>query len=324
VTSAMTEFAPGDILDDRFHIVAVVGQGQWSVVYKAFDRTTGQTVAVKMPPRYLGGIQYRREAEIGRRLDHPGLLKFVPIDEQAQSRPYLVTEYLDGESLHDELHHRGGTLPAAETLRLGAQICDALDYLHRHHIIHGDVKPGNIMRCADGSLRIIDFGIARWAARGLRTAGGFPAHVGTPEYMAPELVKGKRGDARTDLYSLGAVLYELITGRRPFDTEKEGDRLGARLVGDPVAPSRYLPSLSPQVEEILLHALARKPADRYPSAMAMKADLEEPARVVVSDRASRLKAPVLAKLWWPVVGLVGVSLVAPVALFFMFLALLKK
>jgi serine/threonine protein kinase len=324
VTSATTEFAPGDILDDRFQVVAIVSQGHWSVVFKAIDRFTGQTVAVKVPPRYLGDIQYLREAEIGRQLDHPGLLKFLPIEEQAKSRPYLVTEYLDGESLHDALHHRGGTLPTAEALRLGAQICDALDYLHRHHIIHSDVKPGNIMLCSDGSVRIIDFGIARWAARGLTAVGGFPAHVGTPEYMAPELVKGKRGDARTDLYSVGAVLYELITGRRPFDTEAENDRLRARLVGDPVAPSRYLPSLPPQVEEILLHALARKPADRYASAMAMKAELEEPARVVVSGRASRLEAPVYAKLWWPVVGLIGVSLLVPVALFFVFLALLKK
>jgi serine/threonine-protein kinase len=142
--------------------------------------------------------------------------------------------------------------------------------------------------------------------------------------MAPELVKGKRGDARTDIYSLGAVLYELITGHRPFDTQAEGVRLRARLVGDPVAPSHYVPGLAPQVEEILLHALARKPADRYTSALAMKADLKDSARVVVSGRAKRLQAPVLAKLWWPVVGLVGASLLVPVVMFFVFLALLKK
>jgi serine/threonine-protein kinase len=142
--------------------------------------------------------------------------------------------------------------------------------------------------------------------------------------MAPELVKGTRGDARTDVYSLGAVLYEAITGCRPFDTEQPDHRLSARLVGDPVAPSRYVPNLSPQVEEILLHALARKPADRYASAAAMKADLEAPERVLVSGRASRLQKPNRAKLWWPVVWVVGGSLLFFVALFFMFLALLRK
>jgi hypothetical protein len=116
----------------------------------------------------------------------------------------------------------------------------------------------------------------------------------------------------------------LIAGRRPFDNQAEGDRLRARLAGDPVAPSRYVPDLPLEVEEILLHALARKPADRYASAMEMKRDLEQPARVVVGGRASRLLAPVLAKLWWPVAGLVGFSLLDPVLLFFVILAFLKK
>jgi serine/threonine protein kinase len=120
------------------------------------------------------------------------------------------------------------------------------------------------------------------------------------------------------------VLYEMITGRRPYDTEKEEHRLEARLVGDPVAPSCHVPGLSPQVEEIILCALARRPADRYPSATAIKADLEAPERVVVSGRALRLQPPVLLKLWWPVARLVVGSLLVPVALFFLFLALLKK
>jgi serine/threonine-protein kinase len=323
LTSSTNDLSSGDVLDGRFQILELISQGRWSSVFKAIDISTGRQVVVKVPPRYLGGGQYLREAQIGRLLDHPGILKFIQIDERAKSRRYLVTEYLEGHSLHDELQ-RTGPLPVANALKLGAQICDALDYLHGRHIIHADVKPGNILLCPDGSLRIIDFGIARFAATGLTTFGGFPAHVGTPEYMAPEQVKGKRGDARTDLYALGAVLYEMITRRRPFDTEQEDDRLHARLVGDPVAPRRYVPSLSPQVEEIILHALARKPADRYASAAAMKAALEAPERVPVSGRASRLKAPVLAKLWWPVAGLVGLCLLVPVVLFFVFLALLKK
>jgi serine/threonine protein kinase len=315
--------ARGDVLDGRFLILELISQGRWSSIFKAIDASTGRPVVVKIPPRHLGNGPYLREAQIGRLLDHPGILRFLPIDERAKSRPYLVTEYLEGHTLHDELQ-RVGSLPAADALKLGVRICDALDYLHRRHIIHGDVKPGNIMLCSDGSLRIIDFGIARWAANGLMSSSSFSAYVGTPEYMAPEQVKGKRGDARTDLYALGAVLYEMVTRRRPFDTEHEDHRLRARLVGDPAAPSRYAPSLSPQVEEIILRALARKPADRYASAAAMKAALEAPERVTLSGRAMRLQAPVLAKLWWPVVGLVGLSVLVPVVLFFVFLALLKK
>ena len=305
------------MLDDRFKILALIGHGRWSSTFKAIDTSTGRTVVVKVPPRHLGNTLHLREAQIGSRLDHPGVLRFVPTDDRSKSRPYLVTEYLEGHSLQDELE-RAGSLPVADALSLCARLCDALDYLHRHHIVHADVKPGNIMLCVDGSLRVIDFGIARL------TQGAFSGHVGTPEYMAPEQVKGKRGDARTDLYALGATLYEMITARRPFDTLPEDDRMNARLVGDPVAPSRYVPGLSPEVEEIILRALARRPADRYPSAAAMKADLVAPERVVVTGLASRLQVPVLAKLWWRIAALLGLCLIIPVVLFFVFLAFLRK
>ncbi len=291
-------------------------------MFKATDRSTGRAVAVKVPPHQLGGIQYLREAEIGRQLDHPSILRFLPIAESAKSRPYLVTEYLEGRSMCDGMH--GQPMAVDETLALGARICGALEYLHGHRIIHCDLKPANIMLCADGSLRIIDFGIARWAVPGMGPLSGFLAHVGTPEYMAPEQVRGKRGDARTDVYALGSILYEMLTGHRLFDNEPEQHQWRARLVGDPVAPSAYVPSLPAQVEEIVLCALARRPSERYPSAAAMRADLEAPERVVVTGRASRLQPPLLARLMWPVAVLVLVSILVPVVLFFAFLALLTK
>jgi serine/threonine-protein kinase len=319
----VNDVAVGDVLDERFELLDLISAGRWSSVFRAHDRLTDGSVAVKVPPRYLGNVLYLREAEIGRQLDHPNLLQFVPIDEHSKSRPYLVTEFLRGQSLHDEIHTRW-PLPLDEVLRVASSLCDALDYLHRHRIIHGDVKPGNIIVCDDGSVRLIDFGIARWAASGLFSLAGFPPHVGTPEYMAPETVKGRRGDARTDVYALGAVMYEMITRRRPFDDIPDKHRLKARLVGDPIAPSRYAPSVSPEIEEVVLRALARRPKDRYQSAALIKADLTALDRVVVTGRATRLQPPALAKLWWPVAGLIAGALLAPVALFFLFLALLKK
>jgi len=293
-------------------------------VFKATDLAAGRTVAVKIPQSYTAGSQYMREAQIGASLDHPCLLKFIPVPEAAKSRPYHVTEFLDGRSLYDELRARGGTLPVDDALRLAARMCDGLDYLHHHHVVHADLKPANVMLCADGSLRIIDFGIARWAKGRPKSLGGYPQHLGTPEYMAPEIVKGKRGDARTDLYVLGAMLYEMITGRRPYEDQHEDKQLVARLVGDPLPPSHYVPDLPPQVDEIVLHALARKPADRYQSAAEMRADLAAPEKVAVTGRADRLQKPVLAKLWWPVAGLVGGCLAGLVGAFFVLLWLVKK
>jgi len=320
-SSPASDLTAGDQLDG-FRLLELLNQGRWSAVFKAVEISTGRLVALKVPPRHLAASQYLRESQIGSQLDHPRLPRFLPIAEEAKSRAYLATEFVEGRSLHDEMHAR--PIPIAEALAIGAQICDGLDWLHRHHIIHADVKPGNILLCQDGSIRIIDFGIARWAKTRPKNRGGFPQHVGTPEYMPPEIVKGKRGDARTDLYSLGAVLYEMITGHRPFDEIKADHRLSARLVGDPVAPSVSVPGLSPQVEEILLRALARRPADRYQSAAAMKADLEAPDTVVVAGLASRLQRPRLSRLWLPVAGLVGGALLVPVVLFFLFLAFFRK
>jgi serine/threonine-protein kinase len=180
------------------------------------------------------------------------------------------------------------------------------------------------MICPDGSFRIMDFGIARSEVMRRLTFGGLSPRVGTPDYMAPEQVKGKRGDARTDGYGLGAMLYEMVTGHTRFEGETDYDRMTARLVGDPAPPRRHNPGLSPQVEEIILHALARHPADRYPSAAAFKADLEAPHRVYVTGRAARLRTPVPTSRWWRVGRNALLAMVVPVLLFFVFLLVFSR
>ena len=131
--------------------------------------------------------------------------------------------------------------------------------MHEHDVVHRDLKPENIMICNDGSIRIMDFGIAKYEGMRRLTFGGFTPAMGTPDYMAPEQVKGRRGDRRTDIYSLGAILYEMVTGSVPFEGANPFLIMNARLSGDPVAPRVRNPELSPQVEEIILHAMARIP-----------------------------------------------------------------
>jgi serine/threonine-protein kinase len=150
------------------------------------------------------------------------------------------------------------------------------------------------MICNDGSIRIMDFGIAKSLKMRRLTFVGFSPSMGTPDYMAPEQVKGSRGDERTDIYALGAILYEMCTGSTPFEGESPYAVMNARLTGDPVAPRKINPKLTPALEEIILHAMERHPADRFPSAAAMKAELDDYEKVELVERFRRLQKP---QLW---------------------------
>jgi serine/threonine-protein kinase len=184
-------------------------------------------------------------------------------------------------------------MPQKDAVRLASRICDALAHMHLHGVIHRDLKPQNIMICFDGTIRILDFGIAKSAEGRRLTFTGFTPAVGTPDYMAPEQVKGKRGDEQTDIYSLGAILYEMVAGAPPFASENENMFviMNARVTGDPVAPRKRNCDLSEQVEEIILHAMERDPKRRYPSAAAMKEELDHPGEVQMTGRCHHLKTP---------------------------------
>src|SRR6266699_1470630 len=281
----------GQVLDDRFEITESIHRSGMSTVFKAADRQTGETVALKVPLMNLEAdpafySRFEREEEIGKALDHPGILKIIPVEQK--SRPYIVMEFVKGETL-DRLMQTVGILPISDTLKIASRLCDALQYMHEHGVIHRDMKPSNIMLCDDGSLRIMDFGIAKTEAMRRITFGGFSPTMGTPDYMAPEQIKGKRGDQRTDIYSLGAILYETLTGQVPFQGPNVYAVMNARLVGDPPPPRKLNPEISPQIEEIILHAMERDPFKRYPSAAAMKAELDSPEIVQLTGRHQRLQ-----------------------------------
>ena len=325
---ASADVQAGQVLDERFEILDVINRSAMSSVFKATDLKTGTHVALKVPLPSLEGdpgafARFQREEEIGRSLDHPSILKIVAVDEKEKSRPYIVMELLEGQTLEQRMQLTR-PFPEHEALGIVGQVCDALQYLHEHQIVHRDLKPQNIMLCNDGSLRIMDFGIAKAGASRRLTFGGFSPTMGTPDYMAPEQVKGQRGDERTDLYSLGAILYEMVTGHVPFEGPNAFVVMNARLVGDPPAPRSYNPDLRPQVEEIVLHAMTREPDNRYPSASAMKADLDHPDDVVVTGRVTRLTLPTEWKNRWRTVRIVVITALAPILLFLLLWLLMSR
>jgi serine/threonine-protein kinase len=323
-----TDVQAGQVLDERFEILDVIHRSAMSSVFKAKDLKNGQPVALKVPLPSLEGdpaafARFQREEEIGRSLDHPSILNIVAIDDKEKSRPYIVMELLEGQTLERRMQQTK-PFPEAEALHIVSQVCDALAYLHEREIVHRDLKPQNIMLCQDGSLRVMDFGIAKAGASRRLTFSGFSPTMGTPDYMAPEQVKGQRGDERTDIYALGAILYEMMTGHVPFEGANAFVVMNARLVGDPPAPRSHNPAIRPQVEEIVLHAMAREPADRYPTARTMKVDVDRPDDVVVSGRANRLTVPMAWKNRWRTARIVIITALAPIVLFLLLWLLLSR
>jgi len=316
------EIQPGQILDNRFKIERVVNRSGMASICKAVDLTTNQAVAIKIPHlQYESDAaffsRFQREAEIGKKLNHPNILKFYDVPEQ--SRPYIATEFLEGRTLN-EILNEVKPLPVGDAVQIASQICDALQHMHENGIVHRDLKPHNVMICEDGRLCIIDFGIAKSAESRRITFVGFSPPMGTPDYMAPEQVKGRRGDARTDIYALGAMLYEMTTGTMPFEGPNPFVVMNARVSGDPVAPRKRNPDIPAEVEEIILHAMDRDPRHRFESAARMKAELDDPGKVRLTGRHHHLKMPKLWNTRWRGMRLAVLSALIPIAVLLIALA----
>ena len=260
----------------RYIVRGELGRGAMGVVYRAQDPTIGRTVALKTIRLDVGAIdghdlleRVRREARAAGVLSHPNIVTIYDAGQDGELF-YIAMEAIMGHTLQSRLA-QGKPLSAVEAVDIAAQIASGLDYAHSQSVIHRDIKPGNIMLTAQGPVKIMDFGVAKDTGAGLTPAGKV---LGTPSYMSPEQVRGYFLDGRSDLFSLGVVLYEIVTGQKPFDGPTLNAVVSKVMGEEPVPPRDLNPQLHPGLEAIILKALAKSPADRYQRGSEMARDLQ--------------------------------------------------
>ncbi|MCW3035003.1 MAG: serine/threonine protein kinase [Actinobacteria bacterium] len=273
----MPSHHPGDRIDN-YEVKDLLGAGGWAEVFRAIDTRTGKTVVLKCPNSQVFAdpaafSRYRREIDIARSLNHPGVQRSVDAGHH-RSEPYEVLEYVEGDNLRRVLaDRRPHSLPVSLVEDWGAQLATTLSYLHERGIAHRDLKPENILVGSDGVLKICDFGAAlRLRARRL-TWRHLADAIGTPEYMSPEQVQGKRGDARSDLYALGVILYELVAGTPPFSGGTWQQTMSMHLTASPAPLSGQRADIPAGLEAAIGRCLRRRPEDRYQRADQLRADL---------------------------------------------------
>ena len=281
----MTPLHPGDQLD-HYRIEGVAARSGMASIFRGTDLRTGRPVAIKIPHPEMESDpvffeRFHREEEIGKAMDHPGVMKVIA--EDGRSQVYMVMEWVEGRLLRQVLNEQG-KLPPERAVGIALRILEALEYLHSHGVVHRDLKPENIMLDSEDRIKLIDFGIAAKTGARRLTFAKLSQTLGTPDYISPEQVKGKRGDARSDLYAVGVMLYEMLTGKVPFTGPNAFVIMNDRLLNNPVPPREIDPAISPRLQEIIYRALERDPSKRYASAREFAWDLEHQEQVGVAER----------------------------------------
>jgi serine/threonine-protein kinase len=260
----------GTILGGRYRVVAQLGQGGMATIYRAIDTQLGREVAVKLlRPEYLRdpdfSSRFRQEAQNAASLSHPNVVTVYDYGEDP-SGPFIVMEYVDGEDLATILR-RNAPLPPVQSTRIASAVARALDAAHKRGIIHRDVKPGNVLIGRDGRVKVVDFGIARAIAEAQMTLPG--TTLGSVHYFSPEQARGEPATASSDIFALGIVLYEMLTGSRPWEGDSAASVALARLHGPVPDPALIRPSIPPALALVARTAMAQDPEDRYATAGAM-------------------------------------------------------
>jgi serine/threonine protein kinase len=267
-----------EVLAGRYEIKALLGQGGMGMVYRAYDRQLGETVALKtLRPDLVAADattleRFKQEIRLARRITHRYVVRTHDLGE-VDGLYFITMEYVAGTNLKDLIRTRG-RLPVGVTLTIGRQLCRALEVAHEQHVVHRDIKPHNIAVEPGGFIKVMDFGIARLTERtgeGLTRAG---TAIGTPEYMAPEQLMGEAVDARADLYAAGAVLFECLTGRLVFEAPSLTALIAKHIEEQPDDPRRHAGDVPEPLATAILRALAKKPDDRWGSAKELAEALD--------------------------------------------------
>ena len=287
------------LFDGRYRIQRKLGAGGMADVYLAEDQELGRRIAIKiLNERHANDDQFierfRREAKNAAALNHPNIVSIYDRGE-AEETYYIAMEFLDGRTLKELIVSRGAA-PVNVAIEYARQILSALRFAHRHGIVHRDIKPHNVMVDGEGRVKVTDFGIARAGTSQMTEAGSI---VGTAQYLSPEQARGGEVDPRSDLYSLGIVLYELLTGKTPFDGETPVEIAMKHLSTAPQPPSKLRPDVPPELDMVVMRALAKNPDDRYQSADEMEGDLDRVARgarvsATTVDTATQVLRPAAA------------------------------
>ncbi|MGA0078821.1 MAG: Stk1 family PASTA domain-containing Ser/Thr kinase [Candidatus Nanopelagicales bacterium] len=298
-------------LANRYELGEPIGRGGMADVFEAFDTRLNRTVAIKIlrsdlahDPAFIA--RFRKEAQAAAALNHPTIVAVYDTGEDiygegrsATNVPYIVMEYVDGTTLRDIIKS-GRKLPPERGLRIIAGVLDALAYSHRHGIIHRDIKPANIMIARSGEVKVMDFGIARALADASNTMTGGQTVMGTAQYLSPEQAKGEEVDARSDLYSAGVLLYELLTGKPPFLGESPVAIAYQHVSEIPTYPSEIDPVIPKSVDSVVMHALNKSAKDRYQSAEEFQADVERIMAGIPISKQSQPKPQPVNKTTAPV------------------------
>jgi serine/threonine protein kinase len=281
----MTSVRAGDQLD-HYRVESLVARSGMASIFRATDTRTGKQVALKVPhlevesdPVFFD--RFKREQDIGTKLDHPAVMKVFA--DPDRTGIFMVMEWVEGRLLR-EIIREAGRLPPDRAVRIAVGIADALEYIHQHGVVHRDLKPENVMVDPDDNVKLIDFGIAGQEGARRLTFAKLTNLMGTPDYISPEQVKGKRGDGRADVYALGVMLYEMLTGQVPFRGPNPFAIMNDRLLNNPEPPRELNPAISPQLQEIIYRAMERDPKNRYSSAREFAWDLQHQDQVGVADR----------------------------------------